>query len=161
MKDEVFYLGSEAELKKIVAYFKPLVDLRKVQENELIKLKESEFAKNNFYPKINRKSEIIVGKKLDDIYTKVFKKKSHPKKNSRHETFLINRGQEMKQRLTEISELNQSKEIPECTFSPTINLSKTSKSVGRLTSPPEVFLNLYKVAEKRKEKSLDSHRRAK
>ena len=40
-------------------------------------------------------------------------------------------------------------------------MSKTSKSVGRLTSPPEVFLNLYKVAEKRKEKSLDSHRRAK
>jgi len=37
MKDEVFYLGSEAELKKIVAYFKPLVDLRKVQENDLIK----------------------------------------------------------------------------------------------------------------------------
>ena len=72
-----------------------------------------------------------MGKKLDDIYTKVFKKKSQPKKNSRHETFLINKGQEFKQRINEISELNQSKEIPECTFSPTINLSKTSKSVGR------------------------------
>lgn len=102
-----------------------------------------------------------MGKKLDDIYTKVFKKKSQPKKNSRHETFLINRGEELKQRISKISEFNQSKEIPECTFSPTINKSITSKSLGRMTSPPQVFLNLYQVAEKRKEKSLDSHRRAK
>lgn len=37
IKDDVFYLASETELKKIVTYFKPLVDVRKIKENELIK----------------------------------------------------------------------------------------------------------------------------
>lgn len=30
MKDDVFYLGSEVDFKKIVNHFKPLVDYRKL-----------------------------------------------------------------------------------------------------------------------------------
>lgn len=162
MIDDVYYLSSEQEMKRLVAYFKPLVDLRQRQESKLIKQKEQEFAVNKFQPQINRKSELIIGKRLDDIYTKVFKKKGSIKKNPKHEQFLINQYLTAKQKLSEKVLLNQSKELPECTFSPTINKPKHCKSHGRLTSPPpHVFLNLYKVAEKRKEKSLDSHRRAK
>jgi hypothetical protein len=96
--EDVYYLNNDQELKKLVAYFKPLVDIRQKQESSLIKQKESEFAVNKFEPKINRKSEIIVGKKLDDIYTKVFKKKLINKKNTKHEIFLINKGEALKEK---------------------------------------------------------------
>jgi hypothetical protein len=48
MIDDVYYLSSEQEMKRLVAYFKPLVDLRQRQESKLIKQKEQEFAVNKF-----------------------------------------------------------------------------------------------------------------
>jgi hypothetical protein len=85
----------------MVAYFKPLVDFRQNQESTLIKQKEQEFAVNKFEPKICRKSEMIIGKKLDDIYTKVFKKKTligNIKKSGKHEMFLISKGEAFKEK---------------------------------------------------------------
>lgn len=67
--------------------------------------REQEIHKIKFEPKINRKSEMIVGKKLDNIYTKVFSTNRASKNGSisskvngpikkhagKHEAFLINK----------------------------------------------------------------------
>ena len=65
-------MQSELEVKKISQHFKSLVENRIHYEFVMSKQREQEMNKIKFEPKINRKSEMIVGKKLDNIYTKVF-----------------------------------------------------------------------------------------
>ena len=70
--DSVFFLQSETEVKKISLHFKSLVENRIHSDFVTTRQREQELTKIKFEPKINRKSEMIVGKKLENIYTKVF-----------------------------------------------------------------------------------------
>lgn len=164
----------------------------------LSKQKEQDLNRIRFEPKINRKSEIIVGKKLENIYTKVFGANRQSKNGSisskvtgpikkhagKHEAFLINKAIAVREKQAEKAAFIETKEIENCTFSPKINktIKKTSRSQSQgcvhdlrqsksqenCLSHPEsekqskstVFIQLYKIARERKEKSLESNRRA-
>jgi hypothetical protein len=94
---------------------------------------------------------MIVGKKLDHIYTKVFntnrasktgpfldKKLIVPAKKvgGKHENFLINKAVAIREKQAEKAALIETKEIENCTFTPIINKNgkKSARSQSQVIS---------------------------